>query len=861
MKILYFLLLLYLGFCFEYILHFNYYDTRISLLSKLPPQAQATIIVEHDPSQMEAVSDFLLIISNEELDSSTLPDLKGIYLQKKINRKTLASQSQGKSRRLEEVLPIKYLWDQNKKGKGVKLGILDSGINSADLSKILIEGCINFTNDLDCEDSTGHGTFMASLISSTQDGCLGIAPESTLYILKVFEDSEESYTSWFLEAFNYAIQHDIKILSLSTGGIDFSDTPFVVKIKELVENGITIISAAGNDGPGFGTLSNPGDQPEVIGVGGLDESGEKVADFSSRGPTLWEMRGGMGRFKPDIVTYASNIRGYVGGKCSSSSGTSVATPIVAGSLALIYNETYSPGLIKQALIHSAEKLPKFSIFEQGAGKLDILNAEEYFQKPKNISSFPPNFSNNDEYFYPYNLQGLHADGSALILNFTIFHPNESSAALSLYSIEKSSYSLEINIEIANFSAYTASVGVFVFLNHYHADSLHATINLQSDDFNLSIPLNFKTSLVPEKEFRVLWDLSHNLKYPENGIVIRDEEEDNYLFDWRGDHPFTNHLQLYDYIVSLGYTVDFLYTDFSCVKSNLYSTYLIIDPELPFTDYEIKKIRYDVDISGISLIIFADWGDHKSLSNQLKKANLTSGIPGSNIFTINELLSPYFMEFGASRSYSGDGFYTSKHFSFMQGSEITRFPADGYLISQSFIDPKTSKSREMGVIGLIDFDVSRIAIVGDSSCLNPDLSNYDCLWLMEELLEFTAQGNSVVDNWFKLPYDYDIHIEEDDYVTWVYPAPISEERVRNLKSLGIEEEKVVNHETEWHEMTQKKLRTWSPFRPDADNIDLVKVVQFIVSGILILLLGVLYFSRKKPVQHPLRRLKPISVASV
>jgi len=132
---------------------------------------------------------------------------------------------------------------------------------------------------------------------------------------------------------------------------------------------------------------------------------------------------------------------------------------------------------------------------------------------------------------------------------------------------------------------------------------------------------------------------------------------------------------------------------------------------------------------------------------------------------------------------------------MQGSEITRFPADGYLISQSFLDPKTSKSREMGVIGLIDFDVSRIAIVGDSSCLDPYLSTYDCLWLMEELLEFTAQGNSVVDNWFKLPYDYDIHIEEDDYVTWVYPAPISEERVRNLKSLGIEEEKVVNHETE------------------------------------------------------------------
>lgn len=100
-------------------------------------------------------------------------------------------------------------------------------------------------------------------------------------------------------------------------------------------------------------------------------------------------------------------------------------------------------------------------------------------------------------------------------------------------------------------------------------------------------------------------MSHNLKYPENGIVIRDEEEDNYLFDWRGDHPFTNHKELYHYIVGLGYSVDFLYTDFSCIDASSYSTYLIIDPELAFSVYEIKKIRYDVEIHGVSLVIFAD----------------------------------------------------------------------------------------------------------------------------------------------------------------------------------------------------------------------------------------------------------------
>jgi membrane-bound transcription factor site-1 protease len=79
-----------------------------------------------------------------------------------------------------------------------------------------------------------------------------------------------SYTSWFLDAFNYAILKRIDVLNLSIGGPDFMDRPFVDKVWELTANGVIMVSAIGNDGPLYGTLNNPADQMDVIGVGGIN---------------------------------------------------------------------------------------------------------------------------------------------------------------------------------------------------------------------------------------------------------------------------------------------------------------------------------------------------------------------------------------------------------------------------------------------------------------------------------------------------------------------------------------------------------------------------------------------------------------
>lgn len=86
------------------------------------------------------------------------------------------------------------------------------------------------------------------------------------------------------------------------------DHPFVDKVWELTANNVIMVSAIGNDGPLYGTLNNPADQMDVIGVGGIDFE-DNIARFSSRGMTTWELPGGYGRVKPDIVTYGAGVRG------------------------------------------------------------------------------------------------------------------------------------------------------------------------------------------------------------------------------------------------------------------------------------------------------------------------------------------------------------------------------------------------------------------------------------------------------------------------------------------------------------------------------------------------------------------------
>ncbi|GFH33508.1 peptidase_S8 domain-containing protein, partial [Haematococcus lacustris] len=79
-------------------------------------------------------------------------------------------------------------------------------------------------------------------------------------------------------------------------------------VLEVTSAGVLMISAIGNDGPLYGTLNNPADAPDVIGVGGIDDDGN-IAPFSSRGMTTWELGRGSGRIKPDVMAYSKDVHG------------------------------------------------------------------------------------------------------------------------------------------------------------------------------------------------------------------------------------------------------------------------------------------------------------------------------------------------------------------------------------------------------------------------------------------------------------------------------------------------------------------------------------------------------------------------
>ena len=117
------------------------------------------------------------------------------------------------------------------------------------------------------DDFIGHGTFVAGVIAGTDASCPGMAPDVEMHVFRIFNKAQKAYTSWFLDAFNYAMYLGVDVINLSIGGPDYGDLPFVDKIDELAASGIIVVSAVGNDGPTWGSVHNPADQNSVVAVG------------------------------------------------------------------------------------------------------------------------------------------------------------------------------------------------------------------------------------------------------------------------------------------------------------------------------------------------------------------------------------------------------------------------------------------------------------------------------------------------------------------------------------------------------------------------------------------------------------------
>ena len=78
------------------------------------------------------------------------------------------------------------------------------------------------------------------MVASQDPECPGFAPDAEIHTFRVFTNDQVSYTSWFLDAFNYAIASEVRVINLSIGGPDYLDLPFTDKISEIVGNGAAL---------------------------------------------------------------------------------------------------------------------------------------------------------------------------------------------------------------------------------------------------------------------------------------------------------------------------------------------------------------------------------------------------------------------------------------------------------------------------------------------------------------------------------------------------------------------------------------------------------------------------------------------
>jgi len=287
------------------------------------------------------------------------------------------------------------VWDAGLKGEGIKIGIVDTGI---DPSHADLEGRLAAMTSLvggDGTDDNGHGTHVASIAAGTGAASggkyRGVAPAASLYVAKVLDANGGGTMSGVMAGLEWAVDQGVHVINLSLGSdgpCDGTDALSTLCDEVVQQFGIVICAAAGNAGPASATVGSPGCARWVITVGAVDDA-DKLTSFSSRGPTA------DGRVKPDLVFPGAGIvaaqadgtalgpviaPGYV-----QLSGTSMATPHSAGTVALLLQakSDLTPNQIKWELLTTALELGD-SPNAQGSGRGDLYAAYQ-----KTVTETPP----------------------------------------------------------------------------------------------------------------------------------------------------------------------------------------------------------------------------------------------------------------------------------------------------------------------------------------------------------------------------------------------------------------------------------------------------------------------------------------
>jgi serine protease AprX len=304
-------------------------------------------------------------------------------------------------RKTQDILGMGHAKKFNLSGKGIGIGIVDSGVyphpdlttprNSIAYFEDLINGFVKPYDD------NGHGTFISGVIASSGHSSSrmyrGAAPDSNLCVIKSFDAAGNGFMSDIIKSIDNFLtikdKHNIRILCLPF------EIPYVNKlrinplgdiIKKAISQNISVVVPSGNLGPQPYSIYFPGNMTEVITVGGVNcrdnnSADYRVSSFSGRGPTIDDIT------KPDLVAPCTNITSLASNtsftpvirykptlnvEYTSMSGTSISCALVSGICALLLEKT--PNLTPQD-IKSILSLATTSIgenkFSQGKGLFDF----------------------------------------------------------------------------------------------------------------------------------------------------------------------------------------------------------------------------------------------------------------------------------------------------------------------------------------------------------------------------------------------------------------------------------------------------------------------------------------------------------
>ena len=320
------------------------------------------------------------------------------------------------------------VWDLGYTGEDVLIAVIDTGVklDHADLQGRFWDGGAEYPNhgynfyshNNDPSDGRGHGTHVAGTIVGTgvSGTRTGVAPGAKIMALKVFNNDELTETTMWVEAMQFAVEHGADVLNMSLGQ-PLPDAAVKLMMRQACDNtlaaGVVAAVCAGNvrqmqsmipipyniyspaDCPPphlhDDQMVNPGGTSCVICVGAVDFNDE-IAGFSSVGPSTWNdvaqyndypyssgSSTNIGLIRPDLCAPGVNIKSLdystTNGYCLKN-GTSMATPCVAGTIALMLSKDHelTPEQIDEILERTAIPLSAHKSNDFGSGRIDALAA-------------------------------------------------------------------------------------------------------------------------------------------------------------------------------------------------------------------------------------------------------------------------------------------------------------------------------------------------------------------------------------------------------------------------------------------------------------------------------------------------------